>query len=308
MKIAFLCPGQGSQVVGMGADLVAAFPTARALYERADELLGWSASEVSFNGPAEQLNDTRYAQPALYVQSVAAGRVLLERGVKADFLAGHSLGEYSALALAGALSFEDGLRLVSVRGAAMAEAGRDRKRVGVSGTMAAIIGLDEKTVVDALSGIEGAVPANFNAPDQIVISGTIAGVAAASEKLAALGAKRVVPLKVSGAFHSPLVASAAAKLREVLDLTEIRSPRAPVVANVTGKPTSDPDEIRELLVRQIASPVRWTDSVRALARAGVTRCYEVGPGRVLQGLVRRVERSLEVLGAGTADEVRAAGV
>ena len=291
----------------MGADLVAAFPTARALYERADELLGWSVSEVSFNGPAEQLSDTRYAQPALYVQSVAAGRVLLERGVKADFFAGHSLGEYSALALAGALSFEDGLRLVSVRGAAMAEAGRDRKRVGVSGTMAAIIGLDEKTVVDALSGIEGAVPANFNAPDQIVISGTIAGVAAASEKLTALGANRVVPLKVSGAFHSPLVAPAAQRMREALAWTEVRKPQAPVVANVTGRPTTDPDEIRDLLVRQITSPVRWTDSVRTLVQEGVTRCYEVGPGKVLQGLARRIERSLEVFGAGTAGELRALG-
>lgn len=284
----------------MGADLVAAFPAARSVYRQADELLGWSVTDLSFKGPTDRLNDTRYTQPALYVHSVAAGRVLMERGVKADYLAGHSLGEYSALALAGALRFEDGLRLVVARGEAMADAGTANP-----GTMAAVIGLDEASVVAALRDVEGVVPANFNAPDQIVISGTVSGVAAATEKLTGLGAKRVIALNVSGAFHSPLVAPAAARLKEALATTTIGKPQAPVVANVTAGPTTDPDEIRDLLIRQVTSPVRWTDSVRWLAQAGVTTCYEVGPGKVLQGLVRRTEPSLTARGAGTADELRA---
>jgi len=283
----------------MGADLVEAFPTARAVYEEADRLLGWSVTELSFQGPAERLNDTRYTQPALFVHSVAAGRVLSEQGVRPEFFAGHSLGEYSALALAGAFSFADGLKLVVRRAEAMADAGAANP-----GTMAAVIGLDERAVLAALAEVEGVVAANLNAPDQVVISGTAPGVQAASERMSALGAKRVIPLRVSGAFHSPLMEPAAAKLRDALALTEIRPPRAPVVPNVTAKPTSDPEQLRELLVRQIVSPVRWSDSVRALGAAGVSTCYEVGPGKVLQGLIRRIDSSLSALGAGTAKELR----
>ena len=283
----------------MGADLAEKLPAARAVYEEAGEILDWSVAQLSFDGPAEKLNDTRYTQPALYVHSCAAGRVLLESGVEPAFVAGHSLGEYSALALAGAFSFADGLRLVVRRANAMADAASANP-----GTMAAIIGLDEKAVVAALSAIpDVVVPANLNAPDQVVISGSVRGVEAASKALAEGGAKRVVPLSVSGAFHSPLMASAADALREAVASIQIRPPRAPVVPNVTARPTADPAEIAELLVQQITSPVRWTDSIRALVQAGVTDGFEVGPGKVLQGLARRIDRALKVQGAGTADEL-----
>jgi len=284
----------------MGGDLVAAFPAARQLYADADRLLGWSVADLSFGGPAERLNDTRYTQPALFVHSVAAGRVLLEAGARPVALAGHSLGEYSALALAGALSFEDGLHLVARRGAAMAEAATTSP-----GTMAAVLGLDADAVAEALAGMPDVVPANLNAPDQVVISGSVEGVRLAMERLAALGPKRIVPLRVSGAFHSPLMASAAEKVRAALDEVAIKRPLVPIVANVTGGPTTDPSEIRELLVRQITSPVRWTESVRTLAALGVRVCYEVGPGKVLQGLIRRIDRELEAIGAGTAAELNA---
>jgi [acyl-carrier-protein] S-malonyltransferase len=295
---AFLCPGQGSQTPGMGADLVEAFPTARALYDEADSILDWSVSELCFGEPSDQLNDTRYTQPALYVHSVAAGTVLKEAGIQPDYAAGHSLGEYSALALAGAFTFADGLRLVVRRANAMADAGKENP-----GTMAAIIGLDAQVVADALADIDGAVPANLNAPDQIVISGTVEGVGAGCERLSEMGAKRVVPLTVSGAFHSPLVAPAADSLREALAETDIRTADIPVIANVTAEPVTQPDNIRELLARQITSPVRWTEVVRALVAAGVTTGYEVGPGKVLQGLARRIDRAVKVQSAGTADDL-----
>lgn len=298
MKTAILCPGQGSQAVGMGADLVASLPAARAVYDEADEILDWSVAQLCFEGSAERLSDTRYTQPALYVHSCAAGRVLLERGVQPTYFAGHSLGEYSALALGGSFSFADGLRLVVTRALAMADAATAN-----AGTMAAIVGLDEKVVVDAIDGISGVVPANLNAPDQVVISGTVAGVDAASKALANLGAKRIVPLAVSGAFHSPLMEPAAEALREAVASVRLRPPSAPLVANVTARPTTDPEEIADLLCRQITSPVRWTDSIRTLVQAGVTSGLEVGPGRVLQGLARRIDRRLTVSGAGTADEL-----
>lgn len=300
MAVAILCPGQGSQFVGMGADLVEFDSDAARIYEQADEILGWSVRDLSFDGPAEKLNDTRFTQPALYVHSVAAGTILTKAGVEFDYAVGHSLGEYSALALAGALSFGDGLHLVQRRAHAMAEAAATH-----SGTMAAVIGLHEAAVTDALDGIDGVVAANLNAPDQIVISGTHNAVQIASERLVEKGAKRVILLAVSGAFHSPLMESAAEQLRTAIENTDIHKPRVPVIANVTAQPTTDPNEIRELLVRQLTAPVLWTASVRTLVSLGVTLAYEVGPGKVLQGLVRRIDRTVQVTGAGTAAELGA---
>jgi len=281
----------------MGADVAEAFPAARAIYDEADEALGWSIAELSFNGPIEKLNDTRFTQPALYVHSCAAGRVLRDSGVRPDYLAGHSLGEYSALAVGGAFSFADGLRLVVKRAEAMAEA--------TEGTMAAVIGLDESRITDVLSGFPEVVAANYNAPGQTVISGTVAGVEGASRALAEAGALRVVPLSVSGAFHSRLLESAGSALASAVDATDMSAPDVPIVPNVTADPTVDADEIRRLLVQQITSPVRWTDTVRALVGLGVGQGYEVGPGKVLQGLARRIDRNFSVVGAGTADELAA---
>ncbi len=300
MAVAILCPGQGSQFVGMGVDLVEIDADAARVYERAGEILGWSVRDLSFSGPAETLDDTRFTQPALYVHSFAAGTIVGKAGVGFDYAAGHSLGEYSALALAGALSFGDGLRLVQQRAQAMAEAAATH-----SGTMAAVIGLDEEAVSEVLEDIDGVVAANVNAPDQIVISGTREAVQIASERLSEQGAKRVVPLAVSGAFHSPLMASAAEQLRAAIANTDIQKSRVPVIANVTAQPTTDPSEIRDLLVRQLTAPVLWTASVRTLVDLGVTLAYEVGPGKVLQGLVRRIDRAIQVVSAGTAAELGA---
>lgn len=298
MAKAILCPGQGSQFVGMGADLVEVFPSARELYERANSVLGWSVSELSFSGPEERLMDTRFTQPALFVQSCAAGAVLHDIGIRFDCAAGHSLGEYSALSLAGVFSFEDGLRLVVERANAMADAGIVKR-----GTMAAIIGLDEATVEDAVSEINGVVTANFNSPDQVVISGNAVGVSAACRKLEEIGAKRVVPLNVSGAFHSPLVATAATRLESALESVDMHAPSIPVISNVTAEPVTCPDDIRRLMVLQLTSPVLWTGTMRTLRGLGVDEALEVGPGKVLQGLARKTDRTLRVSSAGTAADM-----
>lgn len=297
---AFVFPGQGSQTVGMGADLFAEFPLARRVYEESDAVLGWPLSEMSFSGPAEVLNDTRRTQPAVFVHSVAAFTVLKDIGLAPDMVAGHSLGEYAALFAAGALDLSTSLKLVDARASAMAAAAAK-----TPGTMAAVVGLDPQTVENALSGIQGVVAANFNGPDQVVISGTAEGVEEAGRVLFGLGAKRVLPLKVSGAFHSPLMADAATKVSAALSRETISEPGIPVIPNVTAAPTRDPALLRRLLVEQITGPVRWAQTVRALESAGCVRCYEVGPGKVLQGLVKRVAPAISVAGAGTALEIRA---
>ena len=309
-KTAYLFPGQGSQHVGMGRDLYERFPEARARFEEADEVLGFALSRWMFgtggDEAAEQgaLQQTDVTQPALYVHSLAAAAVLEQRGLFLDQAAGHSLGEYSALAATGALAFEDGLRLVRLRGTMMAEAGRRRP-----GTMAAVLGLDDEAVAAvceaASASGEGVVQAaNFNAPGQVVISGDEEAVARASERLKAEGARRVVPLPVSGAFHSPLMERARDGLREALLATDVRAPRCPVYLNVTAAPTSDPEAIRKRLLEQLTAPVRWSETLRRMQQDGAARFIEVGTGNVLTGLVRRtLGRDVEAVTVGTADEV-----
>jgi [acyl-carrier-protein] S-malonyltransferase len=310
MKTAYLFPGQGSQTVGMAADLYETFPEARAVIDAADRLLDFPLQERMFGtggeAEAEQaaLTSTDVAQPALYVHSLAAFAVMATRGERPDMAAGHSLGEYSALAAAGALDLEEGLRLVQLRGRLMARAGDERP-----GTMAAVLNLEadmlERVCDEATAAGEGeVVPANYNAPGQIVISGDRAAVERAMEGARAVGARRVVPLPVSGAFHSPLMAFAVEGLREALEAAEIRPPTCPVYLNVTAAPTTDPDEIRARLLEQLTAPVRWAQTLEAMQRDGAARFVEVGTGNVLSGLVKRtLGREVETATAGRAEEL-----
>ncbi len=307
---AFLFPGQGSQTVGMAADLYERFPEAVEIIDGADRHLDFPLKARMFgeggDAEAEQaaLTQTDVTQPALYVHSLAAFAVLRKRGVEPDVAAGHSLGEYSALAAAGALDFLDGLRLVRLRGRLMARAGDERP-----GTMAAVLGMDadvlEKVCADVSAAGAGVVQcANFNAPGQIVISGDHAAVERAGAAAKEAGAKRVVPLPVSGAFHSPLMAYARDGLAEALESATIRAPRFPVYLNVTARPTTDPDEIRRRLLDQLTAPVRWAQTLEAMRADGAGRFVEVGAGNVLAGLAKRtLGRDVETATAGTADEL-----
>lgn len=310
MKTAYLFPGQGSQTVGMAADLYERFQEARDVIDAADRMLDFPLKERMFGGDGEAeaelaaLTATDVAQPALYVHSLAAFAVLSARGHAPDVAAGHSLGEYSALAAAGALDLEDGLRLVQLRGRLMARAGTERP-----GTMAAVLGLDaeplEQACAEASASGEGeVVPANYNAPGQIVISGDHAAVERAMEACREAGAKRVVPLPVSGAFHSPLMAFAREGLAEALAEASIRTPRCPVYLNVTAEPSTDPEAIRQRLLDQLTAPVRWAQSLEAMHRDGAERFVEVGSGNVLAGLAKRtLGRTTETATAGTAEEL-----
>lgn len=312
MKTAYLFPGQGSQTVGMAADLYDRFPEARDVIDAADRLLDVPLKERMFGAggdpQAEQeaLMQTDVAQPALFVHSLAAFAVLAARNHRPDAAAGHSLGEYSALAAAGALDVEEGLRLVRLRGQLMARAGAHRP-----GAMAAVLQLDadvlERVCREATEAGEGeVVPANYNAPGQIVISGDRAAVERAMAAAAAAGARRVVPLPVSGAFHSPLMAEAAGGLAEALAAASIRPPAFPVYLNVTAAPTTDPEEIRRRLLEQLTAPVRWVQTLEAMRADGVRRFVEVGAGTVLSGLVKRtLGRDVETATAGTAADFAA---
>ncbi len=306
MSVGLLFPGQGSQRVGMAKDLAEAFPEARAALETVDEALGIRLSAVMSDGPEELLTRTDHAQPAILAHSAAVWAVVASRlaGSVAG-AAGHSLGEYSAYLAAGALGLVEAARLVRRRGELMHEAGTARP-----GTMAAVMGLDAERVTAVCreaSGPDGvAVAANLNAPDQIVISGDPPAVERAGELLKAAGAKRVIPLKVSGAFHSPLMAPAAARFGEALGAAALAAPAFPVVANASAEPVRDAATARRLLAAQLTSPVRWVESVRALAGLvgdGAT-FVEVGPGNVLAGLARRIVAGGRTLNLGTAAEVR----
>jgi [acyl-carrier-protein] S-malonyltransferase len=282
--IAFLFPGQGSQYVGMARDIAEQDPEARATIDAADRILGTALSSVLFSGPEELLRQTHNTQPAIFLHSMIVARALT--GHTPSMVAGHSLGEYSALVVAGALGFEDALRLVRLRGELMQRAGEEQK-----GTMAAVVGLSPEATEEVCreASTTGIVqPANFNSPGQIVISGSVDGVHKAMELARAKGAKLVKELVVSGAFHSPLMQSAGDGLRSALDATTINDARIPVYANVTARPVTRGTEIRELLYQQLTSPVRWEETIRAMARDGADAFIEIGPGKVLQGLVKRI--------------------
>lgn len=299
MKTAFLFPGQGAQAPGMSRDLFDAFPEARARLEQADAVLGFDLTGTMFGDDADALRPTDITQPALYAHSLAAAAVLEARGERPDAVAGHSLGEYSALAAAGALSFEDGLRLVRLRGQLMAEAGTDRV-----GTMAALLGAEDAQAEALCAAVSAdtavVVAANYNSPGQIVVSGDVSAVEAAVARAAEFGAKKAVLLTVSGAFHSPLMQPAADRLGAALDEADLRAPRCPVYLNVTARPTTDPDEIRARLLEQLTAPVRWAQTLAAMQADGIGRFVEVGTGNVLSGLVKRtLGRDVETMQRGT---------
>jgi [acyl-carrier-protein] S-malonyltransferase len=283
----------------MGRDLADAFPEAGGLWEQAEEILDVPLRRICWEGPEEELTSTENAQPAILLHSYAVWRLLPE-GVRdsAVVAAGHSLGEFTAYLVAGALEFPDALRLVRRRGELMARS--------EEGTMAAVLGLEDDRVRELCDGVDAGpvVAANFNAPGQVVISGDVAAVEQAGAAAREAGARRVIPLDVSGAFHSPLMEVARAGLEEALDGVEIDAPRVPVVANVSAEPVETAGEARDLLVRQLTSPVRWSESVERMRGFAPDRWLELGPGRVLAGLARRIDRSLDVTSVGTAEAVR----
>ncbi len=297
----FLCPGQGSQRVGMGKALYDTYPAARELVDQANDVLGFDLRTILFEGPEDALTKTLNTQPALFVVDVVVGTLLVQHGVTPAATAGHSLGEYAACVLAGAISYVDGLRLTRLRGELMYEAGLSRP-----GKMAAVLGLTEAEVDAAISGIDGTVvAANVNTPTQIVISGDAAAVEAAVPALQTAGARRAILLPVSGAFHSPLMAPAADGLRRALESTSIVDASIPIVANVSATPLVAADDVRNALIAQLTARVRWVESIERLRDDGYGPFVETGPGAVLHGTLKKIDPSLESVAVGDPDAITA---
>ncbi|AEI50278.1 ACP S-malonyltransferase [Runella slithyformis] len=288
---AYVFPGQGSQFSGMGKDLYENNAQARAMFEKANEILGFEIIKVMFEGTDEELKQTDVTQPAIFLHSVILASTIID--FKPDMVAGHSLGEFSALVAAGALSFEDALRLVAKRADAM-----QRACIISPSTMAAVLGLDDARIEEICASVEGevVVAANFNCPGQVVISGTHEGVRLAGEKLKEAGAKRVLPLPVGGAFHSPLMEPAREELAAAIEATAFTAPRCPIYQNVNAQAATDVETIKQNLISQLTAPVRWTQSVRAMVGDGATEFVECGPGKVLQGLVKKIASEVTTAG------------
>ena len=289
---AFVFPGQGAQFVGMGKDLYENNPVAKEMFDKANEILGFNITDLMFNGTDEDLRQTKVTQPAIFLHSVILAKTMGD-DFNPDMVAGHSLGEFSALVAAGALSFEDGLRLVSARAQAMQKACEK-----TPSTMAAVLALPDAKVEELCASVtEGVVvPANYNCPGQIVISGSIEGVDAACAKMLEAGAKRALKLKVGGAFHSPLMEPARAESADAIAHTDFHAPKCPVYQNVNAEPQTDPETIKKNLIAQLTAPVRWTQTVQNMIAAGADTFVEVGPGAVLQGLVKKISSEVATSG------------
>lgn len=288
---AYIFPGQGAQFVGMGKDLYNNNEEARALFEKANEILGFRITDLMFEGTEEDLRQTKVTQPAIFLHSVILAKSL-GKDFRPAMVAGHSLGEFSALVAAGALSFEEGLKLVAKRAGAMQKACEAQPS-----TMAAVLALPDEKVEEVCAAIDGIVaPANYNCPGQVVISGTIEAIDEACAKMKEAGAKRALKLKVGGAFHSPLMQPAQEELAEAIEAADFREPICPVYQNVDGRPHSDPKEIKANLIKQLTAPVHWTQDVEAMVADGADEFIELGPGNVLQGLVKKIAPSVEVSG------------
>jgi [acyl-carrier-protein] S-malonyltransferase len=284
---AFVFPGQGAQYIGMGKDLYESSSEAKDMFEKANKILGFDITKIMFEGEEEDLRQTKVTQPAIFLHSVILAKVLGDKFTP-EVVAGHSLGEFSALVAAGALSFEDGLKLVSKRAMAMQKACEVEPS-----TMAAIVGMEDEAVENVVNNIEEiVVPANYNCPGQLVISGSIAGIDKAIEQLTAAGARRAMKLNVGGAFHSPLMAPAKEELAEAIAKTKFNDPICPIYQNVTGQAVKSADIIKENLISQLTSPVRWTQTMKNMIADGLSEYTEVGPGKVLQGLLKKVDRKI----------------